>query len=116
MKRPLVNISLVKSLATDTFTVNGVDFVAGTDFTVDGILEVSVQNLTTAINTSADIAIIGILIAINNFPAENSITIEAVAAGTAGNAITIAFSGPSSAFNNVSGPTLEGGLDARDFY
>lgn len=87
-----------------TIIVNGVSFVAGTDFTVGASNTTAALALKNAINASADVLIAGILTA---SVSTNVVTITAVTGGTAGDSITIACADTDAV--TVSGATLSGG-------
>lgn len=83
------------------FTVNGTEYVAGDDFTVE------TDNATTAGNLEAEVDDdTGLATGVT----DNAISIAAASAGSAGNAIDLIYDGdPGGA--TISGSTLEGGQD-----
>lgn len=82
-----------------SLVVDGVTYIAGTDFTVETSNDVTATNLAAAIDTDAQGAA-----AITNV-----VTVTAATAGTAGNAIDM--SAASETGFALSGATLTGGLD-----
>jgi len=102
----LVAFLAVSSLAGDTLTINGVDFVADTDFTVGVDPIATAGNLATAINGSVDVAIDGIVTATDNL--DGTVTVAADLVGTTGNTIAIS-SDDADGEMVVSSETLIGG-------
>lgn len=87
-----------------TVVVNGVNFVAGVDFTPLTSDTITAQALKAAINASEDVLIDGVLTASGSGA---TLTITADVGGTAGDAITLACSDTDSV--TVSGANLTGG-------
>lgn len=73
----------------DKITVNGVDFVAGTDFEIGDDERETAANIVEAVNASADVAIDEILTASINLNDLSEVNLEADEEGTSGNELTL---------------------------
>ena len=102
----LVGFLGVGSLTGDILTVNGVNFIADTDFTVGVDPIATAGNLATAINDSVHVNIDGVLSANDNL--DGTVTISAFNAGYSGNSIAVS-SNDVDGEMIVSSPTLVGG-------
>jgi len=96
--------------AGDIVTINGVDFEALVDFSGASTI-LSATSLVSAINSSLDPLINGIVTADNGGGTLDTVTITAVAYGVAGNAITLAETDNATDNFTLSGATLAGGFD-----
>lgn len=103
----LISFLGVSNLVGDTLTLNGVAFIADTDFAVGANPIDTAGNLALAINVSANPAIAGVITATDN--GNGTVTVEADLVGTDGNAIDLASDDIDDEMV-VSGATLTGGV------
>lgn len=95
------------SLGTTNIVVNGTTVTAGTQYQVGSNLAITVQNLLTFLQSSADVNISKMTYALTA-NSQNQITCTSILTGTAGNAYTLT-NGTSTTHVTVSGATLTGG-------
>ena len=92
----------------DKVTVNGVDFIETTHFTVGADVTATAANLAAAINASADVLITGILTATS---VAGVVTLKAVTGGPGGNSLTLAETDGATNNFTISGATFANGTN-----